>query len=51
MFRNHSEQSTSSESSRRSFLRKVGGGVAVGVAAKLGLAQSVSAYNYQCCTL
>jgi hypothetical protein len=52
MFRNRTETPTSTgTTSRRSFLRRVGGGLAAGVAARLGLAQSVSAYDYQCCTL
>lgn len=51
MFRNRSEFSNSSDSSRRSFLRRLGTGLAIGVTAKLGLAQSVSAYAYQCCGL
>jgi hypothetical protein len=49
MFRNrtsHADVATSADSSRRSFLRKIGGGLAIGLTAKLGLAQSVSAYNY-----
>lgn len=51
MFRNRTDSSTSTESSRRSFLRKVGSGLAIGVTARLGLAQSVSAYDYKCCKL